>query len=437
MIFTIVGKPGGGKSFYSLRHIVNVLAHTENSVVTNLSVNVAELHAYLSQKYPDKAIDTPRRVRILNVDQSRRFWLYRIDANGLDVDLGGVTREEEKQGRHVDYSKITDANREALAKGFPRLYPGIDYIIDECHVFFDARSWTETGLSLTYYNSQHRKLDDNVTFVTQFLELIDKRVKSFSQEFIYLRNNGAEKIFTLFRGPAYFTAKHYQRPPSGLQDMPSEVHRFALDLALAKCYDTSAGVGISGVGRPEAKRKKGLHVAWLVVPFVAFMAVLFWAPDWLAGTVLGTKVGDYSARTLGLKEGASAASVAPSAVPAAVRSSSPPPLASSLPAVVGSDPAAVYPVGYVKRGNRVNVSMSDGTTRTERDRELTRVERNSITLDGQKLFFRPLPPRLQVAPSPAVDASVLATPPDLQASPPHPPSSQSAAEVPGKSTYRL
>lgn len=396
MIFTVVGKPGGGKSFYSLRHIVNVLANTENSVVTNLSVNVAELHAYLAVKYPDKAIDTPRRVRILNVEQSRRFWLYRINADGLDVNLDGVTRDEEKQGKNVDYDRITKANKEALSKGLPRVYPGVDFVIDECHVFFDARAWSDTGSSLTYYNSQHRKLDDNVTFVTQFLELIDKRVKSFSQEFIYLRNNGAEKFLTFFRGPSYFIAKHYQRPPAGMQDMPSEVHRFTLDVPLANCYDTSAGVGISGVGRPEAKRKKGFNVMWLLVPFFAAVAFLIFAPDFLASSLVGTKAGKYSSSTLGLTADQSAHANQDGG--AAERAALPPPVATPSGAAVTELPP--YPTGFVRMGRKVNVHMSDGTTRTERDDELTKIERNSVTLDGKKLFIRASRPPALPSPAP-------------------------------------
>lgn len=385
MIFTIVGKPGGGKSLYSLRHIVNVLVHTQNSVVTNLSVNVPELHAYLAKKYPDKDIDTPSRIRLLTVEQSRRFWLHRVDSQGLHVDLEGVSRDDEKQGKHVDYGLITEANRDALAKGLSRVYPGIDFIIDECHVFFDARSWGESGLSLTYYNSQHRKLDDNALFVTQFLELIDKRVKSFSQEFIYLRNNAAEKFLTLFRGPSYFTAKHYQRPPTGLQDMPSEVHRFSLDIPLANCYDTSAGVGISGVGRPEAKRKTGFNILWLLVPFLGFLAFLSYAPDFLASSLLGTDTGKYSAETLGLTQGKPESATAG---PATERAATPPPVAGST---VAPRPDPVYPTGFVILASRVNVIMSDGTILTERDSELNKIERNSVTIDGIKTFIKAAP----------------------------------------------
>lgn len=431
MIFTIVGKPGGGKSFYSLRHIVNVLVNTENSVCTNLSVNIAELHAYLSAKYPDKGIDTPRRIRLLDVEQSRRFWLHRIDSNGMHVDLEGVTREDEKKGRNVDYERITGPNRDCLKAGQARVYPGIDYVIDECHVFFDARAWADTGLSLTYYNSQHRKLDDNVTFVTQFLELVDKRVKSFSQEFIYLRNNGAEKFLTFFRGPSYFTAKHYQRPPTGLQDMPSEVHRFTLDLPLAKCYDTSAGVGISGVGKPEAKRKKGLNVLWLIVPFGAFLFLLAVAPDWLASAVLQTDTGTYTAKGLGLVETKKPAPAAAGAeAPAKTETMAAPPLRTS-DHVDREEPP--HPVGYVVKGSKINVVMSDGKVYTEADKELERVERNSVTISGQKLFFRAAKRAVNEAPQPIVTPAA----PEIEKPAPRSGASQSSWYVDADGVSRL
>lgn len=49
-----------------------------------------------------------------------------------------------------------------------------------------------------------------------------------------------------------------------------------------------------------------------------------------------------------------------------------------------------HPTGYVLLGRKVNVVMSDGTTRTERDEEMSKIERNSVTLDGKKLFFKPV-----------------------------------------------
>lgn len=389
MINTIVGKPGGGKSYYSLRHIAQYLAFTSGSVVTNLSIDIPKLEAYCASKYPH-VIDVSKRLRLLDEKQAPRFWLYRLDSQGLHVDLQGVTREQEKEGQRVNFDKITQANRDALEHGKLRVYPGILYVIDECHVFFDARAWAENGFSLTFYNSQHRKLEDDVLFVTQFLELVDKRVKGFSQEFIYLRNNGAEKFLTLFRGPSYFIAKHYQRPPSGLQDFPSEVHRFTLDLALAACYDTSAGVGIRGVGRPESNKKRGLSVAWIALPVLLAMFLLHQGPEWLASAAVGTERGKSIGQSLGLTQ-----SVPPSSIPSKT----------ILPTSQRIDQEATqgpvpYPTGYVLKGTKITVQMSDGTTRTESDRELTSITRNSATIYGTKHFFRPAPKPIS-PPSPA------------------------------------
>lgn len=53
-----------------------------------------------------------------------------------------------------------------------------------------------------------------------------------------------------------------------------------------------------------------------------------------------------------------------------------------------SESEEVYPVGYVTFRGRINVVMSDGTTRTERDSQLGVVERNSVMISGKKLFIR-------------------------------------------------
>lgn len=392
MITTIIGKPGGGKSLYALRHIIKVLTETQNSVVTNLSLILPELSAYLSVKFPNLDIDVNKRIRIIDEKQSRRFWLYRLHADGSYLDLGDVTRDDEKLGINVDYSSVvTTGNRAAIDAGLPRPYPGICYILDECHVFFDSRAWAQSGLSLTFYNSQHRKLDDDVLFITQFLELIDKRVKGFSQEFVLLRNNAAEKLFTVFRGPSYFSARHYQKPPTGLHDFPSETHRFSLDLDLAKCYDTSAGVGISGVGRPETKKKKGISLLWAIVPVVLGAYLLWAAPDWLASAALGTGVGSRASESLGLTAG----SGRPSVDSGVVSLGPPPVVGGSLGVDVEEAP---YPTGYVMSERRVSVQMSDGTVRIEARAgkvrgvgEVTRLERNAVWLSGEKHYLKPSP----------------------------------------------
>lgn len=50
-----------------------------------------------------------------------------------------------------------------------------------------------------------------------------------------------------------------------------------------------------------------------------------------------------------------------------------------------------YPVGYVRKGNRIDITMSDGSVLTETQPGLERVERNAIYLKGKLLYIRPRP----------------------------------------------
>jgi hypothetical protein len=56
---------------------------------------------------------------------------------------------------------------------------------------------------------------------------------------------------------------------------------------------------------------------------------------------------------------------------------------------VEREETSLYPTGYVVKGMTINVIMSDGTVRTERDKEMGTVERNSVILDGKKVFIKP------------------------------------------------
>ena len=88
---------------------------------------------------------------------------------------------------------------------------------------------------------------------------------------------------------------------------------------------------------------------------------------------------------------------------------------------------APYPTGYAVKGKKVFVQMSDGTVRTEQDKELESVRRNSITIAGKKLFFKPAP-RLSMAsaqqvPQNPANAAQPAPVVDSHPAPPEPPAS--------------
>lgn len=261
MIRIFTGKPGGGKSYGALRDIVEELVYGQRVVATNLALDLGKLNAWLQKNHPQADVDIHKRIRQLNEEEARQFWLHRKD----NTDIESPTEEEQKKGK---FFKVP-----------PETY-GMLYVIDEAHIYFDARSWATTGLQLTYYNSQHRKFSDECIFITQFLDLIDKRVKGFAQDYYYFVNNGLERFLTFFRLPEYFTVKVYTSPrKDNGRDFASASSRYTMDFTLADCYDTSSGVGIKGRQMPEQKRVKGLPLVWITVPVVLLGVVMFYVPE--------------------------------------------------------------------------------------------------------------------------------------------------------------
>lgn len=242
------------------------------------------------------------------------------------------------------------------------------------------------------------KLNDELIWVTQIFELVDERIRGVARDHRYFADNGVEWIFTFFRSPAYFTAKVYQKPPTGLNDYPSEVHRYRLDPAVAKCYDTSAGVGIAGRRKPEQKQKGGLSVVWLAVPALVLVAGMWYLPEFLAkGMARSVGFGEEKAgRALSRPKGA-----AVSRLPAEPFQRTPLAHPEPFPAESRSDGPAVTVRGVARHGDRVNVVLSDGRTLTERDRELQRIDRNGVVVNGQKLYFAQPSPKAEATSVPA------------------------------------
>jgi len=82
------------------------------------------------------------------------------------------------------------------------------------------------------------------------------------------------------------------------------------------------------------------------------------------------------------------ASESPAPEPPKIEPAQVDPLPSGAPSR-GREEEPPYPTGYVLAGGRITIQMSDGTTRTERDDALSRVERNYVVLDGETLHFKP------------------------------------------------
>lgn len=265
----ITGKPGGGKSYWCLREVIEELRWGTRVIVTNLPLDLPALNAYLQEVDKEHTIDLHDRIRILSEDETKFFFAHRNQ--GLDFKV--PSEEETKRGVRIDYGDISK-------------YRPVFYIIDEAHVHFDARAWMNSGPHLTYYNSQHRKPGDEVFFVTQFTALLDKRCTGFAQEFISCRNYGYERL-GMIKGPKGQHVATISLSPPGPSVVVMATVYFRLDLKIAACYSTTSGVGISGrSAKPREKETRGLHWGYAAVAIAAAFALLWYAPDLLTKGML-------------------------------------------------------------------------------------------------------------------------------------------------------
>jgi len=279
MIHFYVGKPRNGKSLRVMMKIIEVLTKTQQHVVTNMVVRLDVLQEYLdTHGYDIHVID---RVTLIDDDQTRDFWLYRSDEYKLPTPEGYGDKKD-KDPENISYRPLfEDAGWRVGGKlfkedGSPADFKGTCYVIDEVQNLWPARGWQGTGHHIAFYLSQHGKLGDTVFFITQNVKNVDRLLYSVAQDFTYCRNHRMEK-HGRFRGENKFTAKTYPGPVQDGNEVTLNVEDFKLDLEIAACYDTSAGVGMPGGGTADAGfRAKGIPLKMVWVSLAAVL-VFCWA----------------------------------------------------------------------------------------------------------------------------------------------------------------
>jgi hypothetical protein len=310
----VTGEPGAGKSLYVMRQLVDVITSTDRPIVTNLPLKLDPwvlgdkpqmgLRAYLEHEFGE-TFDIDSRVRFLSDEECFEF--YRHRGRGIDVNA-----ERDAKGNPIDLDWEA-----AKASG------GVTYCIDEFWKFAGARDWATTGRALIAYGKQHRKLADDVWLCTHHPKDIDAAIQRIIETTVCMKNHGRMRI-GLFRQPGMFTASHFQRVPQGNQ-APMNTSHFRLDAAgLAQCYDTSAGVGLTGGAPADTKAKRGGVPFWVLIAIVILIALAATRIPWLISKGIGTA-------TLAGAKSVHGVAVGTNSVPA--RMSAPSPSAANPPAV--------------------------------------------------------------------------------------------------------
>jgi len=368
MIEIYTGKPGAGKTYVGcVLRILEELERGNRHIVTNASVDLAALNAYFQVK-GRKFVDVFTRVRIITREEAGEFWRYRGDYTVLP------------QGGTKDVETVDK---------YSRGRPGCMYVIDEAHVLFDARKWAKSAEALTFYNSQHRKFEDLCIFVTQFLKLLEIRVRGFAEFFHVLKNFAGVNFMTVLRMPKRMRELVYSTEPGPGVAVEYEVWH-PLNPEKANCYDTTAGVGIGGGRKPEERKARGLALPWWMV-FVGFAAaaVAFYYGVKAVGHGVGKGFSEIGSVAKARLEGEKAAQ-APAKAPSV--DSLPP--AGPLEAETKSKPQ-VYVRGLAFLKGRPVVYLSDGRVLESTDlKEITRAE--VVAKNGER-FLRNRPALLESA----------------------------------------
>lgn len=255
MIDIASGKPGAGKSYGCSERALLELLRGTRAVVTNLPLNREECAAWLASR--GCKADFLDRLYLLRDDQVREFYRLRPlrrSATGCYVEPMWLPVVGSGRTATVDFTPLAGVDR----------YPVL-YIIDEAHLFYNSREWASLGGIMIHAASQHRHLGDDWVMITQHPKNLDSQLIRLLQRVVVYRNGSFENFLKFWRKPAVIHWEQYPGLPG--QGIPLERWgSFRFDPTVGKCYETTSGVGIVGLGAPQESRAKGLPfwTIWLV-----------------------------------------------------------------------------------------------------------------------------------------------------------------------------
>jgi hypothetical protein len=409
MIHFITGKPGGGKSMFAMMQVIRELLNSERDIVTNLPIRREVLSEYLQRTYPKKHIpllgpdnrltllDEGREVRTIykryrdEYEQARRS---HASLEVLEAIYFGMEKEIGKLQVPVQTAKFWEY-RNPRKKRFDEAV-GTLFVLDEVHLYFNARKWQETGEEGLRYLSQHRHFSDDVILVTQHADNVDGQFRRLVEDWSVIKNGYTQKLGWFRALPRFTRAVYTTQPTGGIKQTPFERTTFSLDAkGVAACYNTAAAAGVMANGADTGRKPRGLHPAWFVVMVVSaalFLGALIKGANAFATQKLVEKVPEKTL-VVDTPKNTFHDPVGENPHLRVERSES------------RSDRDQVRVRGYIVKGGKVNVLLTDGRTVTERD-GLSRVSRNSVEIDGETLWLAEAKDRPERSSQPAVAADL-------------------------------
>jgi len=286
MIHGVFGKLGSGKGLLIIKRIADELLDGFRDVVTNVPVRVMPwvngqgqpqigLRAYIAEEMKGALSEAEldailaRLLVIEDIDKGADLFLWRRDGNTGEWFKLPTTHPDEK-GRPSRF----DAEPIKARSCAPVLVA-----TDEAWQFYPNNGGWARSPILPFYGRQQRKLRDEWYIITQHPTDVDSVVWNITQDFQVCRNHGMERM-GIFRQPEIFRVLTYVTNPAKGNAIISHESIHRLDRKrLAQCYDTTAGVGISGGFKGDSnQQRKGIHVGWAVAGVVVVVGGLVMVP---------------------------------------------------------------------------------------------------------------------------------------------------------------
>jgi len=366
-INALLGLPGSGKSYRAMVMLENALRHTDRHIYTNVfGLDVGQIAQDMHDRFGD-SFKAAERIHIIESEQVRKFWTCR----DIPIEDG-------------DQPNFVGTQIQVL------------YLLDEIHIYFSAREWAKTGKGAIYYLSQHRKLGDEIVWMSQFPSFVEKQFRLLTATFTYMRNHTKEKILTYFKSYPWLSYSVYLELYTGTQTA-MEVGRFRIDPnRYGKWYRTEGGVGIEGkTGADKNEKTKALPLWVLPASVVVAVGLVIYGLSkssvWVTKAFVGTPPI--------VKDGVPVTHAQPKKVlpekvekPAEKPTQSAPPIGKPRKEQVdnGGPSDKVFMTGYTTGEGGVRVYLSDGREYLSGDRALLFVARDYCIVqhEGRSVSYR-------------------------------------------------
>lgn len=210
-IFAVTGKPGAGKSYFSVSCILAEIKGKNRNIVTNIPVNRKNIREKVGKD----------------------FYIYELQTftdNHLFFTQRGDYAYELEQGdsQTIDFSKYLQEHDR-----------GVVYIIDEAHLYFNSRNWKFMSLATLSFFTFIRHCGDTLIYLTQKFSDVDAQLRGKTQSFNLLRNLDKERLGFLKRGKGFRIYQYMSESDIGTGQKATQDFQFPFEKSIGECYSTS------------------------------------------------------------------------------------------------------------------------------------------------------------------------------------------------------